>query len=60
MASTTKHPPAPQTCGTCATWTRHTDERMPDHGECAHRGVGYYSHRRSACLLATSLWSAKR
>jgi hypothetical protein len=46
-------------CGNCGKWTCHTDARMPDHGECAHRPVGHYSHRQSACLFNPTRWSAK-
>jgi len=50
----------PHSCGTCANWTRHSDERMAEHGECALREIGHYTHRYTECVLDPSRWSPKR
>jgi len=60
MDTPKEHRTAPAVCGTCATWARCTDERMPDHGECAHRGEGHYTHRKTVCLFKPSRWSVKK
>ncbi len=50
----------PQSCGTCANWTRHTDERMAEHGVCALRDVWYYTHRYTECVFDPCRWGPKR
>jgi hypothetical protein len=49
-----------ENCGACVYWTRHSDARMPDHGECAQRHVGRYTHRSTACEFKPSLFGAKK
>jgi hypothetical protein len=51
-----EQPEIERTCGTCAEWSRCTDARMANHGECEYRGVGHYSHELSPCLLTPSCW----